>query len=71
MKEKSINSQYYFVYDFDKVKILIVQDGQGISKITYNLNLFEGECIETELIKKTFYQLNEYLEKKRNFFNIP
>lgn len=66
-----MKSIYY--YNTKIGKIAIVENGEGITNI-YPAEMLEIDKIEekeTEIIKETAKQLNEYLEGKRKEFTIP
>lgn len=70
MKKKSLNKIYYSFFSYSIIKLVIVQQGDFIIKVSYNLDFSDGIEFETELIKKTKEQLLEYFFHKRTNFDI-
>ena len=62
-----------FFYDTILGKVGIVDDGSAITNLYINKDGVDENMIlaETKLIKKAFTQLDEYLSKKRMYFDIP
>lgn len=46
-------------------------DGAVCEIIFFDKNLVKGKICETELIKKTFVEIEEYLDGERKIFDIP
>lgn len=71
--------EYSFYYHTRIGKILISEDGAGITRLSIvsiqeneagNYLVKNGEIFETLLLKETAKQLNEYLEGKRKRFDV-
>ena len=61
-----------FYYDTKIGKIKIEENGVAITKICFiGKDIQEEICNETELLKKTIKQIEEYFEGKRSFFDLP
>lgn len=60
----------YFKYDTDICEIYIAEEDDNITNISFTKN-FDGEEMETELIKKAHSQITEYLNGIREDFDIP
>ena len=59
----------FYIYDTKIGKITIKEDDGIIKKITFGVES-QGKYLETEVIKNTFLQIDEYLSGKRKFFSI-
>lgn len=69
-----MNKEYYYIYNTPIGKLLIEQEGEGISKIlTVNGNDIGNDCIleETLLIQNAYKQLEEYFQGERTMFDLP
>ncbi|WP_315080095.1 methylated-DNA--[protein]-cysteine S-methyltransferase [uncultured Clostridium sp.] len=62
-----------FFYDTILGKVGIADNGSAITNLYFNIDSVDKDMIliETELIKKAFTQLEEYLCKNRTHFEIP
>lgn len=59
-----------FFYKTILGELKIKQKDNFITEISYNDKKLDGEIKETELIKKAYMQIKEYLEGKRKIFTI-
>lgn len=62
-----------FYYDTKIGRLQIEENGEAITQIDFALKDIEeaAEGKETELLKETIKQLNEYFEGQRNIFDLP
>ncbi|HHX66488.1 MAG: methylated-DNA--[protein]-cysteine S-methyltransferase [Miniphocaeibacter sp.] len=60
----------YYKYSTDLCDLYIAEENSHITNISFSKN-FEGELLETKLIKEAFKQIEEYLQGKRKEFNLP
>lgn len=66
--------EYWNTYKTKIGTLIIVENEDRISKIETvktNMEYSKGEKVETQLIKKAYEQITEYLEGKRKEFTLP
>ena len=61
--------EYYYTYQSKIGEISIVEFNNYIVKLV--IGNYQGINKETDLIKKCYKELDEYLNKKRKYFTIP
>ena len=61
--------EYYYTYQTKIGKVSIVESDNYIIKLI--IGDYQGVKKETNLIKKCYQELREYLVKKRKYFTVP
>lgn len=61
----------YFTKDTGLGTITIVEDKGFVTNLMFGVKMLSGNNIMSPIIEQAFLQLDEYINSKRTFFNIP
>lgn len=63
--------KYFYDYNTKIGLISIIEENNKIIELSINKTINDAQKIETNLIKQTYTEINEYLNGKRTNFDIP